>query len=61
MATTNDVAEFDLNTKNAVPRTRVTLVPSRQGNYSLFCLSEQNCLRRAAKLIVESRYPFYIT
>ena len=60
MATTNDVAEFDTNARNVEEKTRVSLVPSRQGNYSLFCLSEKNRLRRAATLIVESRYPFYI-
>jgi hypothetical protein len=60
MATTaDDATELNVNENDAAPRTRMSLVPSRQGNYSLFCLSDQNCLRRAARLIVEWRYPFY--
>ncbi|CAB4001908.1 voltage-dependent N-type calcium channel subunit alpha-1B-like isoform X1, partial [Paramuricea clavata] len=56
MATADDVAEFEANTKTLeARRARESLVISRQGNYSLFCLSEQNCVRRAATVIVESR------
>lgn len=61
MATADDVAEFEANPKTIeARRARESLVVSRRGNYSLFCLSEQNCVRRAATVIVESRYPLYI-
>ena len=60
MATLNQVAVLDSNPKNDEARARVGPVTIRHGSYSLLCLSEQNFLRRGAKFIVESRYPFYL-
>ena len=58
MANSNEISTFNPNAKDVELKTRGRLVSVRQGYYSLFCLSEQNVIRRAAKFIVDSRYPF---
>lgn len=57
MAEAANVETEEQNHKNNESKTREAQVLSRQGNYSLLCLSESNCLRRAARVVVESRYP----
>ena len=55
----NEEDQGNCNARISPPKLRPTFLLKREGNYSLFCLPERNCIRRAAVFIVKSRYPFY--
>lgn len=48
----------ELNTKNDDRQTRGVAHSTNKGHRSLFCLSEDNILRRSAEFIVNTKYPF---